>query len=151
MSQAFAKSNYQVIVNDLAPWSKVFGECYLKGSQTQQIQDKIDHLNNLKGCEGWFSKHYGGVVNGGLSLNSDGKKKLWQIHNTKKLDTIRPEIDKIVENSLEKSILLTSLILALDKVDNTLGHYASYLREWSPSIFQESRGIVVFFVLVFTF
>ena len=67
---------------------------------------------------------------------SNGRKKLWQIHNTKKLDAIRPEIDKIAEGKIEKSVLLTSLILALDKVDSALGHYASYLREWSPRSFK---------------
>ena len=40
-----------------------------------------------------------------------------------KLDAIRSEIDLSL---LEKSVLLTSLILALDKVDSTVGHYASY-------------------------
>ena len=135
VSQALAKSGYQVIANDLAVWSKVFGECYLKGKKSHPLQEKIDHLNSLKGYTGWFTEYYGGQANGGLSLDSNGKKKIWQRHNTKKLDVIRPEINKIAENSVEKSILLTSLILALDKVDNTLGHYASYLREWSPRSF----------------
>ena len=139
VSQAFAKCGYHVIANDLAVWSKVFGECYLKGRKSNQLQEKIDYLNNLKGYEGWFTEHYGGKANGGLSIHSDGKKKIWQIHNTKKLDAIRPEVDKIVESSIEKSILLTSLILALDKVDSTLGHYASYLREWSPRSFNTMK------------
>lgn len=139
VSQTFAKCDYQVIANDLAVWSKVFGECYLKGKKSNQLQEKIDYLNCLKGYEGWFSEHYGGKANGGLSLHSDGKKKIWQIHNTKKLDAIRPEIDKVAESSVEKSILLTSLILALDKVDSTLGHYASYLREWSPRSFNTMK------------
>ena len=139
VSQAFAKSGYQVIANDLAFWSKVFGECYLKGKKSDQLQEKIDHLNNLKGYKGWFTEHYGGKANGGLSLHSDGKKKIWQIHNTKKLDAIRPEIDKVAESTIEKSILLTSLILAVDKVDSTLGHYASYLREWSPRSFNTMK------------
>ena len=136
VSQAFAKSDYQVTTNDRAVWSKVFGDCYLKGKKSPSLQKKIDYLNNLKGCSGWFTEHYGGLVNGGLSIHSDGKKKIWQIHNTTKLDAIRPAIDKIADSSLEKSILLSSLILALDKVDNTLGHYASYLREWSPRSFK---------------
>ena len=63
------------------------------------------------------------------------KKRIWQIHNTKKLDSIRLAIDEVSENKIEHSVLLTSLILALDKVDNTLGHYASYLRQWSPRSF----------------
>ena len=139
VSQAFTKCGYQVTANDLAVWSKIFGECYLKGEKSDQLQEKIHYLNSLKGCEGWFTEHYGGKTNGGLSVHSDGKKKIWQIHNTKKLDVIRPEIDKITENSIEKSVLLTSLILALDKVDSTLGHYASYLREWSPRSFNTMK------------
>jgi len=83
VSQALAKCGYQVIANDLAIWSKIFGECYLKERQCSQLQKKIDYLNSLKGYEGWFTKHYGGKINGGFSVHSDGKKKIWQIHNTK--------------------------------------------------------------------
>ena len=139
VAQAFAKCGYQVIANDRAVWSKVFGECYLKGRRSHQLQEKIDYLNSLKGSAGWFTEHYGGKANGGTSVQSDGKKRIWQIHNTKKLDVIRLEIDKIAESFIEKSILLTSLILALDKVDSTLGHYASYLREWSPRSFNKMK------------
>ena len=139
VSQALAQSGYQVISNDVAVWSKVFGECYLKGRVTAGLQEKIDYLNNLRGRSGWFTKYYGGKANNGSAVHSDGKKKIWQIHNTKKLDAIRPEIDKISDNSIEQSVLLTSLILALDKVDNTLGHYASYLRKWSPRSFNKMK------------
>ncbi len=139
VSQALAKCGYQVISNDLAVWSKIFGECYLKGKATAELREKIDYLNHLKGRSGWFTEHYGGRANGGLAAQPDGAKKLWQIHNTKKLDAIRPEIDKISESKIEKSVLLASLILALDKVDNTLGHYASYLREWSPRSFKKMK------------
>ena len=136
VSQALAKNGYQVISNDVAIWSKVFAECYLKGNVTTDLQEKINYLNSLKGHSGWFTKHYGGKANGGLAVDSYGKKKIWQIHNTKKLDSIRLAINKIAGNKIEKSILLTSLILALDKVDNTLGHYVSYLRKWSPRSFK---------------
>ena len=139
VSQALAKNGYQVISNDVAVWSKVFGECYLKGKATTELHEKIDHLNNLKGRFGWFTKHYGGQANGDPPAFSSGQKKLWQIHNTKKLDAVRPEIDKISENNIEKSVLLTSLILALDRVDSALGHYASYLREWSPRSFKKMK------------
>lgn len=139
VSQALAKCRYQVTANDVAIWSKVFGECYLKGKTYAQLQKKIDHLNSLKGKEGWFTQHYGGKANGGSAVHVDGKKKIWQVHNTKKLDVIRLEIDEIADNSVEHSILLTSLILALDKVDNTLGHYVSYLRQWSPRSFNKLK------------
>ena len=63
VSQALAKSGYQVISNDVSVWSKVFAECYLKGRPTKELQEKLDYLNNLKGCSSWFSKHYGGKAN----------------------------------------------------------------------------------------
>jgi adenine-specific DNA-methyltransferase len=42
------------------------------------------------------------------------------MHNTKKLDAIRDEIEKIAVDETEKQTLITSLILALDKVDSSL-------------------------------
>lgn len=58
-------------------------------------------------------------------------KRPWQYHNTRKLDAIRPEIDRLGLGDIERSVALTSLILALDRVDNTLGHFTSYLKNWS--------------------
>lgn len=127
VSQAFAKVGYKVISNDIAIWSKIFATCYLLNKKKKDYYQKIiDYLNNLPGKYGWFSEHYGGDPKKGDT------KKPWQLHNTMKLDAIREEIDKIAQDEIEKAVLLTSLILALDKVDNTIGHYSSYLREWSP-------------------
>ncbi len=139
VSQAFAQCGYEVISNDIAVWSKVFAECYLKGTITKQLEDKIKYLNAVEPKDGWFTYHYGGEVNNGISIQSDGRKRVWQKYNTRKLDAIRSEIDKIADDSIENSVLLTSLILALDKADNTLGHYAYYLREWSPRSFKSLR------------
>ena len=69
----------------------------------------IDHLNNLPGKYGWFSENYGGEPNGGSATQKDGRKRIWQLHNTKKLDAIREEIDKIAKDEIEKSVLLIQL------------------------------------------
>ena len=55
VSQALAKCGYQVTSNDRAIWSKVFGECYLKGRVSSKLQEKIKYLNSLKGKEAWFT------------------------------------------------------------------------------------------------
>lgn len=133
VSQAFAKTGYGVISNDSAIWSKVFAECYLKNERDENFYAEIiEYLNNLKPRDGWFTENYGGLPSDANSVGEDGFKKPFQIHNTRKLDAIRREIVKINLTEIEKSVLLTSLILALDKVDNTLGHYAAYLNHWSP-------------------
>ncbi|HUC85671.1 MAG TPA: DNA adenine methylase, partial [Candidatus Acidoferrales bacterium] len=39
----------------------------------------------------------------------------------------------------ERAVLLSSLMLALDEVDSTIGHFASYLNEWSPRSYNKLR------------
>ena len=133
VSQALAKRGYTVICNDTAVWSEVFGTCYLLNDKPKEAyQSLIDHLNAVPAVDGWFTEHYGGQPNGGRAIQCDGLKRPWQIHNTRKLDGIRLEIEDLNLSQIDRSVALTSLILALDKVDSTLGHFASYLKEWSP-------------------
>jgi adenine-specific DNA-methyltransferase len=137
VSQAFARSGYKVVANDIAVWSKTFATCYLKNEREKDFYEEIiEHLNNLPPQDGWFTENYGGLPDGKSSAGRDGLKKPFQIHNTRKLDAIRGEIEALGLNETEKCVLLTSLILALDKVDSTLGHYASYLNVWSPRSFK---------------
>ena len=133
VSQAFAKTGYRVLCNDIAAWSEVFGVCYLLNRKSKvDYIELIEHLNTLSPRDGWFTAHYGGNP---TAVQPDGLKKPWQIHNTRKLDAIREEIDRLDLTRVERAIALTSLILALDRVDSTLGHFASYLKEWSPRSF----------------
>jgi len=132
VSQALAQEGYTVHCNDRAVWTEIFAKCYLKSSsQRARYRDLIEHLNGVTPVHGWFSEHYGGSVERGES----SPKRPWQLHNTAKLDGIRDEIDKLSLGDIDKAVALTSLILALDKVESTLGHFASYLREWSPRSF----------------
>ena len=133
VSQAFAKMGYRVLCNDIAAWSEVFGVCYLLNDKKRaDYAELIEHLNALPPKAGWFTAHYGGDP---TAARGDGLKKPWQIHNTRKLDAIREEIDRLALTKVERAVALTSLILALDRVDSTLGHFASYLKEWSPRSF----------------
>lgn len=138
VSQALAKRNFQVICNDISDWSYILGNCYLKNKKDKSYYDDlISYLNNLKGYKGWFTEHYGGKDYSGSAVQPSGKKMLWQEHNTMKLDAIRDEIDNLHLDDIDKCVALTSLILALDEVDNTMGHFSSYLKEWSPRSFKE--------------
>lgn len=138
VSQAFAKSGYRVLCNDIAVWSEVFATCYLMNQKTpREYRELIDHLNSLPPIDGWFTENYGGQSNAGSAVQADGLKKPWQVHNTRKLDAIRQEIEKLSLPPVDKAVALTSLILALDKVDSTLGHFVSYLKEWSPRSYND--------------
>lgn len=125
VSQALAKRGRRVICNDTSVWSEVFARCYLKSRAAESYQELVDHLNHVAPEDGWFTEHYGGSPG-----NSDTKMP-WQVHNTRKLDGVRNEIDRLALRSDEKAVALTSLVLGLDRVDNTMGHYCSYLKDWS--------------------
>lgn len=141
VSQAFAQLGYQVISSDVSDWSYVLGVCFLRNKNpASYYRELIEHLNSIDGFDGWFTKHYGGVVGkDGSAIQSDGSKKPWQIHNTRKLDGIREEIDGLDLPEVDKCVALTSLIMAMDEVDNTLGHFASYLKKWSSRSYKEMR------------
>jgi adenine-specific DNA-methyltransferase len=137
VSQAFAKTGHTVIANDISVWSETFLQCYLLNEHNPaHYQPMIKHLNHLPPLHGWFSEHYGGDSSTPNSVSSDGLKKPWQLHNTQRLDAIRNEIERMGVSQTERAVLLTSLIHALDEVDSTLGHFASYLNDWSPRSFK---------------
>lgn len=124
VSQAFAREGLSVTANDISVWSEVFAQCYLKASKPDEFYEKIiAHLNALPGQNGWFSAYYGGT--------ETDHKKPFRLKNMQKLDAVREEIDRLNLARPDKCVLLTSLILALDKVDSTLGHFTSYLARWS--------------------
>ncbi len=138
VSQALARLGFTVVCNDVAVWSEVFGTCYLLNKKSRdEYQSLIGHLNSLPPMDGWFTEHYGGYSNGGCAIQQDGRKMPWQVHNTRKLDAIREEIELLDLDRVDKAVALTSLILALDQVDSSLGHFASYLRAWSPRSYKE--------------
>jgi adenine-specific DNA-methyltransferase len=52
VSQAFAQSGYDVVCNDHAVWSEVFGTCYLLGKSPREYESLIRHLNALPPKDG---------------------------------------------------------------------------------------------------
>ncbi|OQW49128.1 MAG: DNA methyltransferase [Proteobacteria bacterium SG_bin7] len=135
VSQGLYKIGIQVHSNDISDWSYIFGLCYLKNSKPAEFYEPLlEHLNNLPGKSGWFSENYGG-------MESD-EKKIWQIHNTQKLDAIREEIERLRLDEVARAVLLTSLILAMDKVDSSLGHHTSYLKKWAPRSFATMKMVL---------
>lgn len=138
VSQALAQTGYRVTASDLSHWSYTFGQAYLHNTKpAAEYQELIDHLNGIQPIDGWFTEHYGGDCDNGSAVHSDGLKKPWLRKNTRKLDGIREEIEKLGLDDHAKSVALTALILAMDKVDSTLGHFTSYLKKWAPRAYND--------------
>lgn len=132
VAQAFAQRGYDTTANDVSVWSEVFATCYLKSQKPDSYyKEIIDHLNSLNGYDGWFTEHYGG--------EEATIKRPFQAKNSRKLDAIRDEIDQLGLDWEDKCVLLASLMLALDKVDSTLGHFVAYLSDWSPRSYKDLK------------
>lgn len=131
VSQAFAQADYDVTSSDISHWSEVFAKCFLlHDKDTNYYQDIIDDLNSLKGYDGWFTEHYGGAEEMDVKMP-------FQLKNTRKLDAIRDRIEELNLGDIDKSVILTSLLFALDAVDSTLGHFVSYLSKWSSRSYND--------------
>lgn len=130
VAQAFSQIGFDTTANDISEWSEVFATCFLLADKKDNYyQGVIDELNALPGYYGWFSEHYG-------SEAPEGKRP-FQLKNTMRLDAIRNRIDELKLSWEDKCVLLTSLIFALDAVDNTLGHYVAYLSGWSERSYKD--------------
>lgn len=140
VSQYLKSAGYDVQTNDLAPYSTIFGRCYIQNCDIErpELDEKIKHLNQLKPVDGYFTETFGGEDDGTGAVKAvDDKKKPLLVKNTRKLDAIRDEIDRIAKDKIEHAILVTSLINGLDQIENTLGHQVAYLSKWAPRAYND--------------
>ncbi|MTB63129.1 Dam family site-specific DNA-(adenine-N6)-methyltransferase [Streptococcus uberis] len=115
VSDLFRKKGKKIIINDILHSNFVNYNTWF-GNETidyTKVISIIDELNNLTPT----SDNY-------VSINFGNK--YFSYENAKKIGAIRERIDSYDINSREKSFLLTSLLYAMDKVANTVGHYDAY-------------------------
>lgn len=117
VGERFNKPEIKVISNDFLLSNYVCLKAFLGTSfKINNIVEKIDYLNNLKGDrENYFSEHFGNTY--------------FSLENARKIGIIREEIEAITETEEEKNILICSLIYAVDKVANTVGHYDAFRKD----------------------
>ncbi len=114
----FNNESSSVFTNDLLYSNYISNNAFLGGEDFdyKKVDSLIDEFNSLKGRENYFSKNYG--------------NKFFSMDVSKKIGSIREKIDKLYRdekiNLREKSILVTSLMYASDKIANTCGHYDAY-------------------------
>lgn len=118
----FNRPDTKIISNDILDSSRTSLQCWLntKKYNKEKIASVIDYLNELSPKkENYVSETFGGSY--------------FTKENALKIGAIREEIEKIDQRGEiapeEKNILLTSLIYAIDKVANTVGHYEAYRKK----------------------
>lgn len=108
----------KIISNDILSSNLVCLNSFLKSNFDYEdgVIAKINHLNALNSeQDNYFSENFGG--------------NYFSVENARKIGAIRDEIERISDSKMEKDILLCSLLYAVDKVANTVGHYDAYRKK----------------------
>ena len=115
----FNNQKTKVYVNDLLKSNYLsylawFGNDKIDKKKLENIINKYNSLNNLK--DNYFSVNFGDTY--------------FSNNNCKRIGYIREDIEnKYLNNEIntrERAILITSLLYAMDKIANTVGHYDAY-------------------------
>jgi adenine-specific DNA-methyltransferase len=114
----FNKKNVRIISNDFLYSNYVALRTFIGSTKIDfvKLKEKIDILNSLNPTrDNYFSLNFGGTY--------------FTLENARKIGMIREKIEKISSNDDEKLALITSLIYAVDKVANTVGHYDAFRKK----------------------
>ncbi|MDO8513094.1 MAG: Dam family site-specific DNA-(adenine-N6)-methyltransferase [bacterium] len=115
----YGKAN--IVVNDILDSNHYIFKAFFGDEKIREekLLVRLKTYNNLdinKYGKNYFSENFSNTY--------------FDAKNAKKIGVIRDDIEKLFEekiiNEREKSYLLTSLIYALDKIANTVGHYDAY-------------------------
>lgn len=118
VGERFNNPTIKIISNDFLSANYVCLQAFLGSTKDIQksIVEKIDYLNNLKSDdENYFSQHFGGTY--------------FSKENARRIGIVREEIEKNVEDENEKNVLICSLLYAMDRVANTVGHYDAFRKK----------------------
>lgn len=123
VAQEFKRLGLDVIASDSATYSDILAKCYLEADANkvnlQELAGKIAYLNNLPGKSGYVTKNF------------CEEARFFQPKNGQRIDVIREELEANFKTDEHFPILLTSLMLAADRVDSTTGQHMAYLKNWS--------------------
>ncbi|MEJ7801260.1 MAG: DNA adenine methylase [Ilumatobacter sp.] len=124
VAQAFKHAGSYVTAVDSARYSEIFARTWIETDSATvdaaALADIIDELNHLPGVAGYVTDTF--CV----------RSRFFQPFNGERIDAIRSAIERDHAGSPFEPILLTSLLLAADKVDSTAGLQMAYIKQWAP-------------------
>lgn len=125
---ALKQQGHKVVSNDIGTYAQTIARCYILGDHLTHFpdaRDAIAEFNSLGGKNGWFTETY------------CQKSRFFQSKNGERIDAIRELIEARKYTEPLKSILLTSLMEAADKVDSTCGVQMAYLKQYADRSFKD--------------
>jgi adenine-specific DNA-methyltransferase len=127
VAAAMKQLGMQVTAVDTASYSEVFSKTFIEldatGKDLGELADAVKSLNELSGTSGYFTEVF------------CEKARFFQPKNGQRIDAIRSAIETDYKGSWMYFPLLSSLLIAADKVDSTTGVQMAYLKTWSRRSF----------------
>lgn len=124
VAQGLKSAGFHVTANDLAAYAEVFAIAYIEADAAAvdltAVRAKIRALEALPGVDGYFTQTF------------CAEARYFQPVNGRRIDAMRPAIDRMSSDRIEHAVLLTALVEAADRVDSTTGLQMAYLKEWAP-------------------
>ncbi len=129
VAQAFKQHGGRVTTVDTARYSEVFGRTWIETDADSFDPAALDaalaELNALPGSPGYVTDTF--CV----------QSRFFQPHNGERIDAIRDAIASDHAGTSLEPLLLTSLLLAADKVDSTAGLQMAYIKKWAPRSYKQ--------------
>ncbi|MFM6939646.1 MAG: DNA adenine methylase [Rhodoluna sp.] len=123
VAQAFKKLGMTVTASDVATYSECFGKTWIEldanSVNQSELLTAIEELNQVPGKAGYFTEKF------------CQEARFFQPKNGEKVDAMRDRIESDYRDSWLYYPLLTSLILAADRVDSTTGVQMAFLKGWA--------------------
>ena len=124
VAQELKRRGVAVTAADVATYSGVLADCYIatdaEAVDELELDDALTRLDALPGRPGYFTETF--CV----------QSRFFQPKNGARVDAIRDAIETEYRDSPLFPVLLTSLMLAADRVDSTTGLQMAYLKQWAP-------------------
>lgn len=120
-------AGYRVTANDHNEYAFTLAKCYVEADPdlSSRAQPILDELNQLPGKPGYFTETF--------CIQS----RFFQPQNGAKIDAIRERIETMILPEPLRSVVLTSLLEAADRVDSTTGLQMAYLKSWASRSFDD--------------
>lgn len=125
VAQEFKRRGLEVTAADLASYSEVLSDCFIATDadtvDVEALHAELSRLDALPGVDGYVTQTF------------CENARFFQPRNGRRIDAIRDAIeDDHPPGSPLRPLLLTSLMLAADRVDSTTGVQMAYLKQWAP-------------------
>lgn len=129
VAKAFKSLGMHVIAADTASYSEIFAKTWIELDSTlvdhKSLAETLAELSSLPGEPGYFTQTF--CVDA----------RFFQPENGARVDAIRAKIESDYKDSDLYHPLLTSLILAADRVDSTTGLQMAFLKTWARRSFNK--------------